>query len=302
MRVVIHDVDHGGCAVITGPQGHQLMLDCGYNLDKPWFPSIAYANQVFQMLMFLNLDEDHVEDLPFLWGKVQINGVVSNPSVSARALKAMKPQGMRAGVKLAHDILAHFQSGVIGQWDVPLGGMWWHAFYNYYGYDFIDTNNLSLAVFVTYGRFTILFGGDMECAGWEKLLQNWRFVARLPEVKVYVASHHGRDNGRCEALFKYMKPEVVIFSDGPKVHSTQETTDWYGNRVIGIVDRSKSSSALGPVRRKVMTTRNDGTLRIEVGASGQFTVFYEKREPSLTDILARIPAPQPFPLTGLSGW
>lgn len=301
MQIEIHDVDHGGCVVITGPQGHRLMLDCGYNLDRPWFPSIAYANQVIQTLMFLNLDEDHVEDLPDLWKRTQINGIFSNPTVTAPALKAMKLQGMRTGVQMAHDILAFFRSGCIGQWNHPLGGVWWHAFWNVFGCDFTDTNNLSLAVFVSYGPFTILFGGDMEASGWKKLLQNPSFVARLPEVKVYVASHHGRDNGRCEALFQHMKPEVVIFSDGAKTYGTQETTDWYGRRVTGIVETSKAPTALGPIRRKVMTTRKDGTLRIEVATNGRFTVFYEKSEPSISDIIAALFPTRPNPFTGALG-
>lgn len=299
MQIEVHDVEHGGCVVVTGPEGHRLMLDCGFNLAKPWFPSIAYAGQVIQTLMFLNLDEDHVEDLPHLCQTTQINGIVSNPTVTAPALRAMKPRGMLSGVKMAHDILASFQTGRIGHWGHPLGGVRWHAFWNAYGSDFTDTNNLSLAVFVSYGRFTILFGGDMECAGWEKLLQNPYFVGRLPEVKIYVASHHGRDNGRCEALFQYMSPSVVIFSDGPRIHDTQNTTSWYGNRVAGIVDTSKLSTGFAPVRRKVMTTRKDGSLRIEVSLDGGFTVFYEKSEPSLSDIMAGLSPRRPSPLNGL---
>jgi hypothetical protein len=52
-----------------------------------------------------------------------------------------------------------------------------------------------LALFVSFGGSTVLAGGDMEEKGWKNLLPNPAFVARLAEVNVYVASHHGRDNG-----------------------------------------------------------------------------------------------------------
>jgi hypothetical protein len=50
-------------------------------------------------------------------------------------------------------------------------------------------------LFVSFGGSTVLAGGDMEEKGWKNLLPNPAFVARLAEVNVYVASHHGRDNG-----------------------------------------------------------------------------------------------------------
>jgi beta-lactamase superfamily II metal-dependent hydrolase len=86
MQFKIHDVGHGSCVVAVGPEGHRLMLDCGYSIDRPWFPSIHYSGLEIQTLMITNLDEDHVEDLPDLWRKVRINGIFSNPTIDAAAL------------------------------------------------------------------------------------------------------------------------------------------------------------------------------------------------------------------------
>lgn len=253
--------------------------------------------------MMMNLDGDHLSDLPALCGSTTIGGIFSNPTVTAPALKRMKAQrGLSAGVQAAHDILDHFGGGRIGHWDHDLGGVSWKAFSNRYFWDFDDTNNLSLAVFVSWGSFTILFGGDMECAGWERLLKIRSFVDRLKDVRVYVASHHGRDSGRCDALFDHMRPEVVIFSDGPKVHATQDTTAWYGRRVTGIVDTSKPATVFGPVRRKVLTTRSDGSLRIDVQQSGAYTVWYERTEPTIEEIIAALlPKLPPLPATPFNG-
>ncbi len=95
-------------------------------------------------------------------------------------------------------------------------------------------------MFVTNGEFTILFGGDLECAGWRSLFAVPGFREALAATKVYVASHHGRENGCCDELFDYMAPELIIFSDCAKKHGTQETLDWYRNRAGGIPDLTRA--------------------------------------------------------------
>ena len=129
MRIEVHDVDHGGCAVITGPAGHRLMLDCGLCSDRPWYPSNTYSGQRIDTLMLMNLDEDHCEDLPYLWQDCVIGAVVSNPTVDAYALRAMKSEcGMRSGVTASANILERFGPGVLGDWSHDLGGVAWHIF------------------------------------------------------------------------------------------------------------------------------------------------------------------------------
>jgi beta-lactamase superfamily II metal-dependent hydrolase len=275
MRIDIHDVDHGGCAVVTSWAGHRLMLDCGRSSDRLWSPSDAYRGQHIDTLMLMNLDEDHVEDLVALWRACSIGAIFSNPTITPAALRFMKAQGgMRSGVSHAHDILEVFGTSRIGNWSHPLGGIAWAAYWNRFGSPFVKTNDLSLAVFVRVDGVTILFGGDMECAGWKALLQNPNFRAELADVQIYVASHHGRANGQCDELFNHLRPEVVIFSDGPKQYETQETHQWYAQRARGIPDYTRPQTILGQPERKVITTRNDGSLRIDVNA-GRYLVTSE---------------------------
>ena len=304
MQIEVRDVDHGQCVVLTGPTGQTLMLDCGRSLVRPWFPSITYMGKRIDTLIALNLDEDHVADLPGLWKDCSIGGFCSNPTVTAQHLAAMKSGGgMGRGVKQAHEILQRHGPGGIGDWTNGLGGIAWQAFHNVAGQDFTDTNNLSLAVFVRFCEFTILFGGDLEKEGWLTLLRNPAFRTRLSEVKVYVASHHGRDNGCCHELFQYMRPELVIFSDGQKQYETQETIDWYRVRAKGKVIMSQASGLASQPLRKVLTTRRDGSIRINVGRDGSYSVLPEKaRSPELTHLnaLAGLVAANPLGLRPIS--
>lgn len=295
MRIEVHDVDHGGCAVVTGPHGHRLMLDCGLSAGRSWFPSIAYGGHRIDTLMLTNLDEDHCEDLKYLWESCPLGAIVSNPTVGAPALRAMKAEcGMRGGVTKASEILDTFGHGLIGTWAHDLGGVQWFAFWNRYGADFTDTNNLSLAVLVCFGPFTMLFGGDMEQVGWLKLITRPDFRALLSRTQVYVASHHGRENGCCNEMFDLFKPQLVLFSDGPKQHETQETHAWYRSRTTGIPDYSRRGGVIGQPLRRVMTTRKDGTITIDVKVDGAFLVTPSKKRAAnaFAEMLAGLgPAP-----------
>jgi hypothetical protein len=291
MRIEIHDVNHGGCTVVTGPTCHRLMLDCGLCNDRLWYPSVTYGGQRIDTLMLMNLDEDHCEDLPYLLRECTIGGLVSNPTINARALRAMKAEyGMREGVAEVSNLLDHYGTGLVGDWAHHLGGVDWQVFWNRYGTDFTDTNNLSLAAFISFGSFTILVGGDLERAGWRRLLQVPAFRARLAAVNVYVASHHGRENGCCEEVFDICRPQLIVMSDGRKHYSTQETRDWYAARAVGIPDHTKPAGLFGlrPLR-KVMTTRSDGTITIDVNGNGSYSVstMTPVVSTALTGLLAR---------------
>ena len=66
MKIDIFDVGHGNCSLITCPNGARIMVDCGFKSDLGWFPSVAFAGQFIDLLVFNNLDEvrwDHLTNL-----------------------------------------------------------------------------------------------------------------------------------------------------------------------------------------------------------------------------------------------
>ncbi len=289
MMIDIFDVGHGGCTVITAPNGKRMMIDCGYRVDPGWFPSITFKGQRIDLLAISNLDEDHVEDLPYMWRDVQFGAMFSNPTVDAPALANMKRTGgMRAGVQKAHDIIQWFGAGQIGP-RPDFGQMDAWAYFNRYGVDFVDTNNLSLAIFVRYGAFTMLYAGDMEKEGWRSLLRHPQFVVDLGSVNVFMASHHGRDSGCCDEVFHYCRPDVFVISDEEHRFDSQDMTGWYRWRAKGIPDyRRRFNPIIGYPNRYVMTTRRDGSMAIQVEPSGNFLIVPETRP--LTASLLALPS------------
>ena len=134
-----------------------------------------------------------------------------------------------------------------------LGILQLKTYYNTYA-DFQDTNNLSLVSFLQYDGMSIIIPGDLEKAGWLKLLENPTFCEDLKKVNVFVASHHGRENGYYEEVFNYSKPDIVIISDKEIVHETQDHV--YAQHANGIPFDNGTT-------RYVLTTRSDGSIRIE---------------------------------------
>lgn len=144
-----------------------------------------------------------------------------------------------------------------------------HTFSHSYGpppLGFDDENNLSLVVFLTCGDHRIIFPGDMEKAGWRRLLLNRTFVDMLSGVNIFIASHHGRENGYCEEVMNLCPNlRVVIISDKKKGFQSQETTDKYRQHTNGF-------NYYG-TERHVLTTRSDGTMTFIIPTAGYANVW-----------------------------
>jgi beta-lactamase superfamily II metal-dependent hydrolase len=263
MKIQIFDVEHGGCALVTADNGARILMDAGHNGTTNWRPSTYLYNlgvSHIEQFIITNYDEDHASDLPNVLKFVSVGVLTSNPSVSSGDLRKLKHSGgIGNGIAALADLKGRYTASVGGGAGPYLGNLSLRYFWNAYPMDFDDENNLSLVVILKAHGLTICFPGDMEVAGWKSLLKNPAFVQAVGEVNVFVASHHGRENGCCEELFSRanLKPAIVVISDSGIEQATQETVSWYRNRVTGI--------NLNGERRHVLTTRRDG--RILIGAT-----------------------------------
>ncbi len=269
MKIDIFDVGHGACSAISEPTGKRIMLDCGHRSDEPyWWPSIHFRGERCEALILSNLDEDHVSDFGNVWDSVPLGTIWVNPTLSAPRLKMMKTDGMDSGVAAVHRYLCN-PVGINLSFNFAASVTF---FYNSSS-SFTDTNNLSLVTFVEYAGFSIIYPGDLEVAGWKALLQLPNFRSHLGRVKVFMTSHHGRENGCCEDVFAFCRPDVFVISDKEKQHGTQETTDWYKNHAKGI-PRQRSSIYEPLDTRYVFTTRSDGCITIDVNTVGGYLLTY----------------------------
>jgi beta-lactamase superfamily II metal-dependent hydrolase len=270
MKVDIFDVGHGACSVITCPDGKRLMIDCGSKTDPPyWWPSIQFYGETFAGLILTNLDEDHVDDFDGTLKNLRVATVCINNTIDAAALNLIKRDGMASGVRAVHNYLQNprclnlfldIPQVTVSIFRFPFGA-------------FNDTNNLSLMTFIEYGGFCILYPGDFEEKAWKQALFNLNFRDLLRRVNLFVASHHGRENGCCAEIFGQglCNPEAFIISDKEMVHDTQETTAWYRQHAKGLHKILRNPWDT-PETRYVFTTRSDCCISVDVAPGGGFTL------------------------------
>jgi beta-lactamase superfamily II metal-dependent hydrolase len=267
----IFDVEHGGCALITTSGGKHIMVDCGDNISTGWEPGTALLHRgisSLERLIVTNYDEDHASGFANLYANIAVFGLQRNANVSAQFVHHLKSEdGIGSGVAGLANAFSLYTGPALPTMvdDVTIT-----AFCNQPGvppFGFDDENNLSLCVFVSCGVHRIIFPGDMEKAGWKALLQNPWFVQQLKGITLFVASHHGRENGYCEEVLNLCPSiQAVIISDKKKGHQSQETVDRYRNYARGFVYNGDN--------RHVLTTRRDGTMHFEIpSVGGGATVF-----------------------------
>lgn len=285
MRIRIWDVEHGMCAMVQHQTiaggveigGKLAMIDSGHSDE--WRPSTYVRShmgrRVLDYLFITNADQDHMSDLAgFDEAGVGISVLYRNPSYTGAQIRDIKLKGgpLSNDASWYADACSTFNQPVIEPFDQHMGGITASIFWNQYP-TFTDTNNLSLAIFIKYQGFSILFPGDLEKPGWKGVLSNSAFLAELSKIDVLVASHHGRENGFSPDVFLYCQPQAVVISDKPIEHETQATVPNYRSVTTegGVIVKTTGK------RRHVLTTRRDGWIQFDVFESGAFDVTTEKQ-------------------------
>jgi len=259
-----------GQSIFVYPHSHPeygMLIDCGHIegfhpidfLIKKNFIKDSLSN-----LTLTNYDHDHFSGLPYLRSKVKIQTVSFAPNLTSAEIKELKEETTDALNHLCyvkdtyiHPVPTHIP---------PFTKKIFHLQKHHLGEH--DTNNLSQVVFIEHHGTVICIPGDIEKKGWETLLvQEPTIKDWLKRTNVFIASHHGRENGYHADIFTYCNPECIVISDKGIVHDTQkDMSALYGTHVVG-----SGIYLNGSINRKVLTTRNDGHLWIQLLPGGSRT-------------------------------
>jgi beta-lactamase superfamily II metal-dependent hydrolase len=281
MELVVWDVEHGACAMLwpvtAGRTGALAMIDSGHNATEHWYPGPYIRNVLgrdrLDYFINTNADQDHVSGLESLWqagvaiGTLARNRTLSGPDL--RRLKEANGHALTDDLERLVQLHTDFTAAASVSFDEGMGGIRKRQFYNRYPV-FTDTNDLSLAAFISFGPFKILFPGDLGAQGWRQLLQSSEFRTELQTTTILVAAHHGRADGYYAPVFEHCAPQAVVLSDKAVMHETQATVPLYRAQV------QPRSVRLSTGRdRRVLTTRRDGHIRFEVFPDGGFNIYTE---------------------------
>jgi beta-lactamase superfamily II metal-dependent hydrolase len=200
---------------VTTDNNKHILIDCGHNSTTGWRPSTHLRNlgiDRIDRLIITNCDSDHASDLPNLRKQVYIASLARNATITEENLRQIKGVNMSPGIDELASMLGTYTELVT---DNDFGGINLTYYRNRYPDDFTDENNLSLVVILTYGQFGICFPGDMEEDGWLMLAANSDLLDQIESADIFVASHHGRENGCCDLLYDHnnWKPDLTIISD-----------------------------------------------------------------------------------------
>lgn len=263
--LIVFNVDHGACALLTifadqSSVPRRILIDCGHSSDyngRPWYPGQwlkGHEILFVDLLICTNYDEDHASGVPSLIEHgVSVGCILGNPTVPPEVIEHLKTEdGMGNGIRtLARSLTDRRNRGVPQKpQNIPGVSLLW--FWNPWPH-WDNENNLSLVAHLNILGFNFLFPGDMEKAGFKNMLNHPLFASLMKDIDVLMAAHHGRENGKCEALFDDhgCTPALIVISDCAKRHQSQETVPYYYSKAQGIGD----FRGQGP--RYVLTTRFD---------------------------------------------
>lgn len=264
-KIHIFDVEHGECSAVETPSGDLILIGAGHNSSTNWRPSnwLRQRNQRPHCLILTNLDSDHLSDLSSFEPQLRPLSIKHNSFINPAWVENKKIEESGEVHESIQTALNWIRNIFTGDPIYPNYGME-ISYFHHSPIKFQDTNNLSVVTFISYNGVGVMFPGDLECTGWTEFLKDQTFVNCLTRTNILIASHHGREGGYCKEMFNHCAPHVVIISDKPVIHETQNH-DLYASHCSGL--------NFGGTLRKVLTTRSDGKITIDIPTFGNYTVY-----------------------------
>lgn len=265
LEIIIWDVNHGNSISAKMPNGNVMMLDCAANPITEFSP-IWQTKKRWGHLDLLIISHPHIDHISDIFNIDYLKPkMVLAPKVSLQQLREGKYSEYR-------DIIEKYIDFTNGYHDIPQSDLdnsksWGDEVeisnFGLNGYQ-EDINNYSLVTFLKYKDFTFAYAGDLTSKGWESLIdqEGSAFTRMLQKTNFFEVAHHGRREGFNLIIFDYMKDLNLAFVSDKQYQSTSITST-YSQYCKGwqVLNENTGYYVDG---RKVVTTRSDGRIRIEV--------------------------------------
>ena len=293
-QCIIWKVKHGSAAFIRTPKtitssSRTIMLDAGMSddfspanhLKSNW--GLNNNDKRLSKIIISHPDRDHIQDLPHVYSLLYPKILYRNKSIPESIVYPNGTFNLIDPLKTYYNMSKKYICELSpGDKNLPIsnwGGVLVETFHckpehaPYCPEDRVK-NNLSLLTYVRYKDLEIVFPGDLEPMGWDSLLDytNIQNYVGKAEVRVLVASHHGRKSGiryPDESVYarflNIMLPHIVIISD----QWGNETTDpdAYRPHCLGypVYFRGKDEVKFA----EILTTKTNLFVRIQYSYADQ---------------------------------
>jgi beta-lactamase superfamily II metal-dependent hydrolase len=270
LDIRIWEVGHGLAVRIRTPNGQNHFIDAG---SSPGFSPAEHiyakhwrATDAVDFLVISHQDSDHIDDLPtFLKLLGRPRAYLRNRSVPADEKYGSLTLDYQ---KALWSIDAEY-TGSVDQSQDPRryennGGVYVDTYMLDWNYCAGNINNASVLVSYTYAGISFIFPGDLEPLGWSNLVSlNSNLLANAldSQLRILVAPHHGRESGYSKEMLDYIKPDLIVISDG---HGVGETDPRFRTAATGV--------SIDGVETKYVTTKNRGRKKFTVSPVGEVTI------------------------------
>lgn len=234
LEISMLDVGQGDCFHIRYPDGNSGLIDAGgtvYEDNEMFIGKNLIARYLWETgvkkldyLLITHPEKDHSAGYHFLNSAFSIRNLYfhdPHPSYKSPGLRLSAGDSFTVG-GIHHQVI--WPDKDFGQED--------------------NLNDRSLVILLTYGRFKILFTGDIS-EGVEKILLKKK---ELTGVKVLKVSHHGSNSSSCRLFLEGLRAETAIISAGRR--------NSFGHTSPQAVKRLEAAGM------KIYSTPEHGTVKI----------------------------------------
>jgi len=136
------------------------------------------------------------------------------------------------------------------------------------GQRYEQMNNLSVVTVIERYGFKLVTAGDLLESGLEKLIEHDEIRRSTFDADVLITPHHGRESSYCPDFVDLVDPTIILISD--KSDNGNNHDGYYTPPEILV--RNDRTGEMD--RRKTLTTRNDGRLRVRANHEDDWLVSY----------------------------
>ena len=255
LKIHFVDVGQGDCTFITTPQNKTILIDGGGSMSEEYdvgkstlLPYILDRGYTKVDYVFIShFDQDHVGGILTILeelrvGQVYISKQEQDSENYQKFLKIVKDKKIQVKVlkqgdclkiekNLYFDILWPIEEQI--QENV--------------------LNNNAMVMKLRYGKFSMLFTGDIEAIAEEKILDFYKEKGEsILKSDVLKVAHHGSKTSTTQSFFEKVNPKICLIGVGKN--------NMFGHPTAEVLERINGT--------KVYRTDENGEIILEVGCNG----------------------------------
>lgn len=286
MHLCVFDVGRGLCCAVRSPNGHLIMIDCGKSDEFSPVEALAKASWTEHRncrLTYLIVSHPHVDHL------ADIENVTAHfPPYMIHRRRNLNQAKVTSGGSGVHDAFVHFSENYMPpkyMADIPEAErpIWGDNFViNSYSLpekeldnisktDNSYANNSSFVTVIKYRGYTFVLTGDIESEGMAHLLGYSGALRQAVEssgVNFLIAPHHGHTSGFSPEWFDIAGPTKQFNIASERRMKPGESEGQ--TKIDPRYSDPKYSSGHNREKRRMVSTKSDGTLLVSVDDNGKW--------------------------------